>query len=303
MRPPARAPAAYRSDLSDLGRTHRVQALHRHGHRGKAEPLNLTPVDVIDRLNTEMRGWAEQTGGRARACCWVDPRYPDSAIAEISRASTDGGVPAVALLTAYQDTSSGELMFLDDPAFKPVLAAADQANVAIFVHASAKYAPTSQPRLPAPAESYLTGTLWMLVETTLCLTRLVLSGVFDRHPGLRMVFGQLGGVFPFALGRFDLVHAAFAKVTDDTRSAAPVLRRLRDYAGSIYVDTHSMDRPALECALEVLGPTRLVFGSDYPVTPEAAGRAGGLAIIRSLGLNETDLDAILAANATALLDP
>lgn len=132
----------------------------------------------------------------------------------------------------------------------------------------------------------------------------MLAGTFDRHPNLRVVFGQLGGVLPLVLGRFDLIHRLISRADTGgsvSRSTVPVLRRLRDHTGQVYVDTHSMDAPALECALDVLGPDHIVFGSDFPVTPADAGREDALRLLRRTAGDHAA--AVLAGNALSLLRP
>lgn len=278
--------------------TNVIRAMHSAALAG---PRPRTGPQTIAAVNAEMRGWAARSGGRLLATCWIDPRLPDSAMAEIERAATDGGVPAVSGHTAYVDQETGLLRFLDDPQFEPVLTAAEAAGVAVFLHSSGKYLLPSEPALGGLAGSCLKGSLSMIVENTLCLARLVLTGSLDRHPGLRVVLGQLGGVLPFVLGRFDLIHTLLGADGDGTARAVGALPRLRDYTGHVYVDTHSMGPAALECALTVLGPDRIVFGSDYPVTPGRVGRGDGLRALHEAGLSPADLDAITAGNATSLL--
>ena len=47
--------------------------------------------------------------------------------------------------------------------------------------------------------------------------------------------------------------------------------RASDYFGRFYVDIHSMDTPAIECAIKTVGPERIVFGSDFPYNPPQVG--------------------------------
>ena len=270
----------------------------------------LSGPERIRRTNAELREWEGVSGGRLLANSWVDPRLIDSALEEIERAaSATTGTRAVSVLTAYAGVD-GTLRFLDHPDFEPVLALAAERNVPLFVHGSTKYdlSRVGEPPLPGMAGVCVTGGLSMLVENTLCLVRLVLSGTFDRHPGLSLVLGQLGGVFPFIVGRFDLIRtllsgaeAAAGQEPASSGRSEGVLRSLSDYAERVYVDTHSMSGPALACALEVLGPRRVVFGSDFPVTPERFGRVEGIATIRGLGLGSDDRDAILGGTAADLL--
>jgi predicted TIM-barrel fold metal-dependent hydrolase len=62
-----------------------------------------------------------------------------------------------------------------------------------------------------------------------------------------------------------------------------------------------MDTPAIVAALELLGDRNVVFGSDFPVTPQALGREGPLEMLAHLRLDPGTLEGILAGNAAALL--
>jgi predicted TIM-barrel fold metal-dependent hydrolase len=284
--------AAVLTHSSNAGSAMHCAAARQSPPRGGAE--------TIATVNDELRDRAKASGDRLLATRWIDPRLPASAEAELERAVTDGGVPAVSTHTAFLDADQ-RLRFLDDPEFEPVLRAAEATGVTVFVHASAKLALASQPPLPGLAGACLTGGLSMLVEDTLCIARLVLAGSFERYPALRLVFGQLGGVLPVAMGRFDVVHEVLSGADDDAGKAPGLLRRVRDHTGEVYVDTRSMDTAALHCALEAFGPERLVFGSDYPVTQAWLGRGQGLATIRAAGLASLEREAIESGNARQLL--
>jgi predicted TIM-barrel fold metal-dependent hydrolase len=269
---------------------------------GKA---GLGGEQTIARVNDELQTWAEGSHGQLAATAWIDPRLPDSALAELERVARGSAVGA-SMLCAYPDRSRG-LRFLDAPEFGPVLRAAAEARVPLFLHASAKYRlfASAGPPLTGLPGHCLTGGLGMLVESTLCLLRLVLTGTFERLPELRVVAGQLGGVLPFVAGRMDFIRTVLAAASGSdplaSSTSVAVLRDLRDYSDNLYLDTHSMNVAALECALDFLGPERIVFGSDFPVTPDRHGRAKGLELINKLGLPRADRDAILGGNARQLL--
>ena len=61
------------------------------------------------------------------------------------------------------------------------------------------------------------------------------------------------------------------RAADFFRSLLGVTRRASDYLGRFYVDIHSMDTPAIECALKTVGPERVIFGSDFPYNPPTVG--------------------------------
>jgi predicted TIM-barrel fold metal-dependent hydrolase len=217
--------------------------------------------EMIALANAELARWFELSGGRLWPTAWIDPRMLDSALDEIARAADTPGTVGASVLCAYP-ARDGSLRFLDHPDFEPALALAEQLRLPLFVHASARY-PLGAQDLPGLAGAFVTGGMAMLVESTLCLLRLIASGTLERHPGLRLVFGQLGGVFPFLLGRLEFIHRLLG---------ADALRNPRDHVDHLYVDTHSMDAPAIACATDVLGEERILFGSDFPVTPPALGR-------------------------------
>jgi predicted TIM-barrel fold metal-dependent hydrolase len=78
------------------------------------------------------------------------------------------------------------------------------------------------------------------------------------------------------------------------------LRRLGSYTENIYVDTHSMSKAAVLCATEILGKDKVLFGSDYPITPDSFGMAHGLKEIN--GIDNADVrNAILGDSAKHLL--
>jgi predicted TIM-barrel fold metal-dependent hydrolase len=261
--------------------------------------------ETIARVNNELQEWAADSHGHLVTTAWIDPRLPDSALTELEGVAQGEAVGA-SMLCAYLDRSRG-LRFLDAPEFAPVLQAAADARIPVFLHASAKYPlfAAAGPALPGLPGHCLTGGLSMLVESTLCLLRLVLTGTFERLPELRVVAGQLGGVLPFVAGRMEFIGTILSTLSGQDSLCSPssvgVLRSLRDYSDNLYFDTHSMNVAALECALELLGPKRILFGSDFPVTPDQHGRAKGLELINTLDLPRADRDAILGGNARQLL--
>ena len=97
--------------------------------------------------------------------------------------------------------------FLDDPAFDVLLERAERLGVVLYLH-------PAEP-IPAVRDAYYTGfnpaVSWFLsaaaygwhAETGLHVLRMVLAGVFDRHPALQLVIGHMGEMLPFMLARVD----------------------------------------------------------------------------------------------------
>ncbi|MFI9628803.1 amidohydrolase family protein [Streptomyces sp. NPDC052042] len=123
---------------------------------------------------------------------------------------------------------------------------------------------TLHPTAPAFAAHFgdhaLMSTLAFPVDTTACVLRLVLGGLYERWPDIRMVVPHAGSLLPYLMGRIDreaMKYRASGGMGALTEPPSVWLRRM-------YVDAVSLWPPAIRLLLEVMGPERVMFGSDYP---------------------------------------
>lgn len=146
--------------------------------------------------------------------------------------------------------------YLDQQRFWPIFEAAQALDVPIYLHPANPH--------PAVLEAYykdypvLGYAPWgYAVETGTHVLRLILSGVFDRFPGLKMVIGHMGELLPFALWRAD------ARLT-------PKYPQLKKSVRSTFMDHFSLttsgvfSTPELLCTAGVVGFDRMLFSVDYP---------------------------------------
>jgi predicted TIM-barrel fold metal-dependent hydrolase len=131
-----------------------------------------------------------------------------------------------------------------------------------------------------------------MFEDTIALLRLILSGVIDRHPALKLVCPHLGGTLPFVFGRLE--HQINVLGRGPQNLALPPLEYLR----RVYFDIVSPQPSAMRLLLDLAGPERLLFGSDYPWVQPALM----LETFNSLELSPPDRQAILHRNATHLFN-
>ncbi len=138
---------------------------------------------------------------------------------------------------------------IDDPAFEPLWAKAAAMNLPLVIH----------PHFTVGGED-LAGhgpilhlTYGFTFETTLAISRMILSGVLDRHPTLQLIAVHAGGALPFLAGRLD----NFSRF-------ASLQRRPSEYLREIYFDAVVYHKAALQCAVDTVGADRLMFGSDHP---------------------------------------
>lgn len=133
-------------------------------------------------------------------------------------------------------------------------------------------------------------------DTTIALLRLIVSGTMERYPTLKIVTHHLGGgMFPFFSNRFNIKLENLKK--DMKRPLSESLER-------IYGDT-AVDgtAAALPCGHAFFGTERMLFGTDYPFSPEKGELylRENLAIVKEWDLPEEDKIKILGENARKLL--
>ena len=186
--------------------------------------------------------------------------------------------------------------FLDHADFAPVLARAEALGVPVYIH----------PNWPSPQamEVYYDGLGDALAskilggpgygwhqEIALHCLRLIVSGTFDRFPGLQIVVGHMGEGLPFWYWRVGEDLDRIAK----KRLQRPVQRYFHD---NLWITTSAFFRDELlALALATLGEDRVMFSVDYPM---ASARAGA-DWFRALDLPRATKEKIAHGNARRLL--
>jgi aminocarboxymuconate-semialdehyde decarboxylase len=191
---------------------------------------------------------------------------------------------------------------LDDSAFASVFAAIAALDVPIWLHPS-RAADMPDYRSEKKSRFELWWCFGWPYETSVAMTRLVLCGLFDRHPNLRIVTHHLGGMIPYYDGRVGPGLAVLGSRTsdEDYSHILPSLDRPHlDYFRDFYADTAMFGGVhGLACGLEFFGPDRVVFATDAPLGPIAP-------TIKAIEALDLDVDArrkLFAGNAHKLLRP
>ncbi len=131
-------------------------------------------------------------------------------------------------------------------------------------------------------------------ESSIALAGLILSGVFERFPDLKVCIVHGGGFTPFQIGRLDKGYWQKPGLVAKHITQAP-----SDYLKSLYVDTVVHDHAALDYLLRYMGSDRILLGTDYPFE---MGDQDPVTFVRSApGISDEDVEAITGGNAARLL--
>jgi len=190
---------------------------------------------------------------------------PDAAVAEIDRAIDELDATGVQI---YSNVAGRPL---DGPEFRPVFARMAERELPIWLH----------PARPASFADYAGEPrsrfdIWWAFgwpyETSAAMARLVFSGLFDRHPELKIITHHMGAMIPFCAGRVGGGLDQLGSRTDDSDDGAALGRLKRrpiDYFRMFYGDTALFGAwHAMESGLEFFGADHVLFGTDMPFDPE-----------------------------------
>jgi len=209
-------------------------------------------IDLSRLVNDRLHEWTNKWPDRFAALAAVPVQAPDAAAQELERAVKTLGLKGAVI------NSHTKSQYLDDRKFWPVLEAAEALEVPIYLH----------PREPSnnmvdPYLDYgLQGAIWgYAAETSLHALRMILGGVFDQFPRLRIVLGHLGEGIPFYLDRIDNRYRAM------NRGGLGALKKPPSeyFRENFFVTTSGSNwPPAVRFCQNQLGVDKVLFAVDYP---------------------------------------
>jgi aminocarboxymuconate-semialdehyde decarboxylase len=193
---------------------------------------------------------------------------------------------------------------LDLPEFAPIFDAMAEYDLPIFLH------PARASNFP----DYLTEEkskyeLWWAFgwpyETSVAMARIAFSGLFDKHPNLKIVAHHYGAMVPYFEGRVGPgLDQLGARTSGFDKSTLKIKRRPFDYFKMFYGDTAVFgSKAATECGLAFFGADQTVFASDAPFDPEKGPMyiRETIRILDELEISDADKAKIFHGNAEKLM--
>jgi uncharacterized protein len=225
---------------------------------GANTPSSLDHPDAVDLCRTVNDALAAQIAEhptRFRGFATIPLHDPAAAADEMRRCADELGFVG----TLVMGTCGG--LFLDDERFDPVLAAAEQLDLPIYVHPGMPQNPVSSAyyagNWPAAVHFLFSAPAFgWHAEAGIHIVRLILSGALDRHPGLKLISGHWGELVGGWLDRLDetIGWANFLE--------RPVSEYYREHVWVTPAGMYSQNQ--LQYILREVGADRIIHSEDFP---------------------------------------
>jgi 2,3-dihydroxybenzoate decarboxylase len=234
-----------------------------------------------DRLHAAIKAHPTRFAGFAS----LPTDHPEAAADELARAVEVLGFKG-GMLHSLTDGP-----FLDDKRYWPIFARAAQLDVPLYIHPADPHPAVIKAYYGDYARThpmFIRAAWGFTFEAGTQAMRLVLSGLFDAVPGLKLILGHLGETIPYTLARID-----------EALSRDTPMKNFREvFSLHFYVTTSGFfSDPALECCIRELGLDHIMFSVDWPF----ASNVKGVEWLRKLDIPETDREKLASGNARRLL--
>lgn len=247
-------------------------------------PADIAPA-LARRVNDRLHAVVQQHPTRFAAFATLPTADPKAAADELERTVKLGFKGAMMHGLAHG-------LFLDDKRFWPIYERAQALDVPIYLHPGLPHEAVTEVYYKDYARDFpmVVRAAWgYTVETATLGIRMVLSGVFEAYPGLKIILGHLGEALPFLVWRID--HA-LARPGQKGLSFRDVFCR------HFYITTSgNFSNPALLCCVMEMGVDRILFAVDWPFVPNPPA----VRWMQTVPLCDEDKAKILSGNAKRLL--
>jgi predicted TIM-barrel fold metal-dependent hydrolase len=249
-----------------------------------------TGVPLAQRVNDRLSEAVKNHKERFEAFAVLPSADPKAAADELERAVTRLGFKGGMIhgLTALD----GKNLFIDDKRFWPIFERAQKLDVPLYMHPAVPHKAVIEAYYRDYLEQFpglMTAAWGFTVECATQGIRLVLSGVFEAYPGLKIILGHLGESLPFSLWRIDMALGR------QGNRKTPFRDTFREH---FWITTSgNFSTPALLCCVMEMGVDRILFSVDYPFVPNGPGPKW----METVPLSAEDKAKILHGNAERLL--
>jgi 2,3-dihydroxybenzoate decarboxylase len=245
-----------------------------------------TAVPLARRANDRLHEAIQKHKGRFAGFAVLPTADPKASADELERAVTRLGFKG-AMIHGLTNN-----LFIDDKRFWPIFERAQALDVPLYLHPAVPHKAVIDVYYKDYLDQFpglMTAAWGFGVETATQGIRLVLSGVFEAYPGLKIILGHLGEGLPFYLWRIDMALAR------QGNRSTPFRDTFREH---FWITTSgNFSTPSLLCCVMEMGADRILFSVDYPFVPNPPG----VKWMEHVPLGPEDRAKILHGNAQRLL--
>ena len=234
-------------------------------------------IELARQLNDSIMARARRNPDRIRGFATLPLPDAEASLKELDRIADAPGIVGIGI------GSNLDGVALDDRRLEAVWARISELGLPLYEH---PMVPTFAANLPGYALPIRVGFPF---DTSLCVTRMIYGGVFERHPGLMFIVAHTGSAFIGLLERLDHGYELFHECSEHISQPPSVFARK-----NLYYDTCVFSKSFIEMAVKELGPERFMFGTDYPFIISDPG------YVEALDLPEEQKQMIFSGNATRL---
>lgn len=243
-------------------------------------------TDLVKRVNDRLAELCARHPKRFAGFAALASHFPDQAADELERCVKDLGFKGAMV----HGPSNGE--FMDNPRFWPIFERAEALDVPVYMHPAHPMQAVIDAYYSDYVKDYpmiLSAGWGFTLEAATMALRMMLSGIFTKHPNLKIILGHLGEGLPFLLERVD---ESFSRP-----GGKPV--KIREiFCNNFYVTTSGFfSTPALLCTMQELGIDRIMYSVDWPYVEFENGTDW----LKKIQINPPDMEKLLSGNARKLL--
>jgi predicted TIM-barrel fold metal-dependent hydrolase len=215
------------------------------------------------------------------------PGSGDAGLRELERAVKEDDARAVII------NSSHNGHYPDEDAATSFWQLVTDLDIPVFIH-------PGDATTPAMADYRLASSVGRPADNCLSLARLIVRGIFERFPTVKIVGSHLGGGLCEVIGRLDYAYelldfSAFLGKYEPVLIKHPP----RHYLKMLYMDSACYWAPAAECALKSVGEDHFLFGTDSP--PMVPLKQKGFDLMKNIGMTDAQYAKVMGGNAARLL--
>lgn len=257
-----------------------------HELKGKDRAYQLQIIKDLNRYFAEMQS---KYSGKIVAMAGAVADGGDEFVKETERAIKVDGLKGAMI------TSSVNGAYPDDDVCLPFFQMMHDLDAPVMMHP-----PTVAFGEERMTDYRLASSVGRPFDNSLALSRLIVRGIFEKFPKLKLIGTHLGGGISEMIGRLDYAY----ELQEEAYFLGPyepmlIKKKPSEYLKMVYLDCVSYHAPAARCAMETVGIDHFIFGTDAP--PLWPLKQRGIDLIDQLGLSAADKEKVMSGNAMKLL--